>query len=118
MPRLTDEDRAFIADNYEFIGARACAEAVGCSEKTVYNLLGKLKIGKKGPARVRTYDTLTELKRSKKRIIGAMAAAPPAAVAGLSKELREVMREIDRMEGEGGGEDPLAALAKSIADAM
>ena len=118
MARLTAEDKAFIDDNFEVIGAKACAEAIGCSPKTIYNFRGKGKKGAGSAKRTRTYDTLTELKRSKNRLIASMATAPPATMAGLSKELRAVMAEIDRMEGGDDGDDPLADFAAAFAERM
>ncbi len=124
MPRLSQVQRDYITRHAPQLGPTETARRVGCSEKTVRNIM-KAEEG----AEATTANTMggrepmsriEELRELRATLIRALDDAPPQAVAALSRELRATMEEIDQLEG--GDEDDaskaLAAIAESIAKRM
>lgn len=134
MGRLTDADRAFISENFAELGATECARRIGCSRRTVYNHaplpagavpepppappsppVPEPEPGSDGPWRPSTLDELRALRAA---LTAAVSKAPPSALPGISKELRAVMADIDKLEGGRDDDNPLGALAEAIAASM
>ncbi|MEY8460983.1 hypothetical protein AALA69_07640 [Eggerthellaceae bacterium 24-137] len=130
MGRLTDADRAFISENFAELGATECARRLGCSRRSVYNhaplAAGAAPLPEPaapeapGPeaAGPRRPSTLDELRALRAALADAVARAAPSALPGISKELRAVMAEIDKLEGDRDDDNPLGALAEAIAASM
>ena len=134
MGRLTDADRAFISENFAELGATECARRLGCSRRSVYNhapcAAGAAPSPEPAapeapgpeaapePAGSRRPSTLDELRALRAALVDAVARAAPSALPGISKELRAVMAEIDKLEGGRDDDNPLGALAEAIAASM
>ena len=122
MPRLSQVQRDYILSHAPQLGPTETARRVGCSEKTVRNIM-KAEGGAEATATVdgrEPRSRIEELRELRATLIRALDDAPPQAVAALSRELRATMEEIDQLEG--GDEDDaskaLAAIAESIAKRM
>lgn len=134
MGRLTDADRAFISENFAELGATECARRLGCSRRSVYNHAPRAAgaapqpepaareapgpEAAPEPAGSRRPSTLDELRALRAALADAVARAAPSALPGISKELRAVMAEIDKLEGGRDDDNPLGALAEAIAASM
>lgn len=130
MGRLTDADRAFISENFAELGATECARRLGCSRRSVYNHAPRpaeaaltpepAESPGAGPEPGEPWrpSTLDELRALRAALAEAVAKAPPSALPGISKELRAVMAEIDKLEGGRDDDNPLGALAEAIAASM
>lgn len=116
----------YIRAVYAQLGPTAVAERLGRSKRAVVarakqmGLTGK-GCGKTGPdkpeppAEDGAQDTLGRLVEARETLRLALTTAPPNAVAGICREYRAVLDEIDGMEG-GGDErqNAFASLAASI----
>ncbi len=134
MGRLTDADRAFISENFAELGATECARRLGGSRRSVYNHAPRAAEAapepgsapgappgaerEREPGNSRRPSTLDELRALRAALADAVARAAPSALPGISKELRAVMADIDKLEGGRDDDNPLGALAEAIAASM
>ncbi len=127
--RLTDAERDYVVANYSQLGATEVARRVGCSRSTAQRVWssrgGPREVphnsAPSAPAEAAGPSTLGRLVELRGMLRAAMNDAPAAAMAGLSREYRAVIEEIERMEG-GDRDDPtgkaLDAIAERIAAKM
>lgn len=127
--RLTDAEREYVLANYPQLGATEIARRVGCSRSTAQRVWasreGQAEVPQNGgpseSARDGDQTPLERLVELRGMLRSAMGNAPPAAMAGLSREYRAVIEDIERMGG-GDRDDPtgraLDAIAERIAAKM
>lgn len=118
--KLSDAERRFIVEHFEQLGTAECARRVGCSDETVRRVRKKAaeaqqKSATTGPANVAAKDTdLGRLVELRGILRAALNDAPPAAVAGLAREYRATIEQIERITG-GDKDDPVGGALDSIA---
>ena len=118
--RLTDAERKYIEEHFEQLGPSECARRVGCSRSTARRI-GQASSGvrqkdaPKRPAPEASKDTdLGRLVELRGILRAALNDAPPAAVAGLAREYRATIEQIERITG-GDNDDPVGCALDSIA---
>lgn len=120
--KLSDSERKAIVAMFPQLGVTETARRAGCSKSTVQRVWST--DGPGGEDTQKTYpgalsarqpettaERLTELRGI---LRAAINDAPPQAVAGLSREYRATIEELDRLEGGNGG-DPVDSALDSIA---
>ena len=117
---LSDAERRFILDHSAQLGTAECARRVGCSEQTVRRVKKRAaeaqqKTATTSPAVPAAKDTdLGRLVELRGILRAALNDAPPAAVAGLAREYRATIEQIERITG-GDNDDPVGGALDSIA---
>lgn len=110
--------REYILNHAAQLGPAETARRVGCDEKTVRNIMkAEAKAEEQAqaaPAPTSDLDRLIELRGILWR---RLQDAPSNAVAGISREYREVCERITQMQGGEDG-DPIADGLDAIADAI
>ena len=122
---LSDVQRDFIIANYKKLGPAEVARQAGCAKQTAINIWHRDGGKPEQTEPVVTTDApksqLERLKEARDSLRLAMLDAPPQAVAGIVREYRATLGQIDNLEG-GDGDDEaskaIAAIAESIAKAM
>ena len=120
--KLTDSERKSIVSMFPQLGVTETARRAGCSKSTVQRVWAADGAGAPGAQGAcpgasppdepeTTAERLVELRGM---LRAALNDAPPQAVAGLAREYRATIEEIDRLEG-GDGSDPVAGALDSIA---
>lgn len=120
--KLTDSERRSIVSMFPQLGVTETARRVGCSKSTVQRVWAADGAGAAGAQGAcpgasppgepeTTAERLVELRGM---LRAALNDAPPQAVAGLAREYRATIEEIDRLEGGDGG-DPVDGALDSIA---
>ena len=120
--KLNDSERKSIVSMFPQLGVTETARRVGCSKSTVQRVWAADGAGAAGAQGAcpdasppgepeTTAERLVELRGM---LRAALNDAPPQAVAGLAREYRATIEEIDRLEGGDGG-DPVAGALDSIA---
>lgn len=118
--RLSESERRAIVEMFPKLGVTETARRVGCSKSTVQRVWAsdappdaqaKRTGGEEAPQPETTVERLTELRGI---LRSALNDAPPHAVAGLAREYRATIEELDRLEGGDGG-DPVDGALDSIA---
>lgn len=120
--KLTDSERKSIVLMFPQLGVTETARRVGCSKSTVQRVWtadgagaadaqGACPGASPPDEPETTAERLVELRGM---LRAALNDAPPQAVAGLAREYRATIEEIDRLEG-GDGSDPVAGALDSIA---
>ncbi len=118
--RLSESERRAIVEMFPKLGVTETARRVGCSKSTVQRVWAsdappdaqaKRTGGEEAPQPETTVERLTELRGI---LRSALSDAPPHAVAGLAREYRATIEELDRLEGGDGG-DPIDGALDSIA---
>lgn len=120
--KLTDSERKSIVTMFPQLGVTETARRVGCSKSTVQRVWAAdgsgaadaqgACPGASPPGEPET--TAERLVELRGMLRAALNDAPPQAVAGLAREYRATIEEIDRLEGRDGG-DPVAGALDSIA---
>ena len=119
--KLTDSERRTIVELFPKLGVTETARRVGCSKSSVQRVWAADGPADKaerchgtpdGMQPETTVERLTELRGI---LRAALNDAPPHAVAGLAREYRETIEELDRLEGGDGG-DPIDCALDSIAE--
>ena len=122
---LSEVDKEFICRNYQRLGATELARKLGCNRSTVQRVYGSAKGDAKSP-QIESHLTaksgepqsqLDRLKEARDSLRLAMLDAPPQAVAGIVREYRATIEEIDKLEG-GGRDDPAARALDAIAESI
>ena len=120
--KLNDSERKSIVSMFPQLGVTETARRVGCSKSTVQRVWAADGAGSADTQGAcpdasppdepeTTAERLVELRGM---LRAALNDAPPQAVAGLAREYRATIEEIDRLEG-GDGSDPVAGALDSIA---
>lgn len=120
--KLNDFERKSIVSMFPKLGVTETARRVGCSKSTVQRVWAADGAGAADAQGAcpgasppdepeTTAERLVELRGM---LRAALNDAPPQAVAGLAREYRATIEEIDRLEGGDGG-DPVAGALDSIA---
>lgn len=120
--KLNDSERKSIVSMFPQLGVTETARRVGCSKSTVQRVWAADGAGAADAQGAcpgasppdepeTTAERLVELRGM---LRAALNDAPPQAVAGLAREYRATIEEIDRLEGGYGG-DPVAGALDSIA---
>lgn len=121
--KLSPSERRDIVDMFPQLGVTETARRIGCSKSTVQRVWaadgGSADDTQKScpetprpAAPTTTAERLIELRGI---LRAALNDAPPQAVAGLAREYRATMEEIDRMEV-GDDNDPMSASLDLIAE--
>ncbi len=122
---LTPYEREGIVKLYPQVGLAETARRIGCSQSSVQRVWAQDGQSAQSEAADRPNDSepKTQLERlieTRDALRTAMLDAPPQAVAGISREYRATLDEIEQLEG--GDDDEaskaLAAIAESIAKRM
>ena len=120
--KLNDSERKSIVSMFPQRGVTETARRVGCSKSTVQRVWAADGAGAADTQGAcpgasppdepeTTAERLVELRGM---LRAALNDAPPQAVAGLSREYRATIEELDRLEGGNGG-DPVDSALDSIA---
>lgn len=118
--KLSESERKAIVEMFPKLGVTETARRVGCSKSTVQRVWASdappdaqaKRTGGEGLQQPETtVERLTELRGI---LRSALSDAPPHAVAGLAREYRATIEELDRLEGGDGG-DPVDGALDSIA---
>lgn len=120
--KLNDSERKSIVSMFPQLGVTETARRVGCSKSTVQRVWAADGSGAAdtqgacpGASPPDEPETTAERLVELRGILrAALNDAPPQAVAGLAREYRATIEEIDRLEG-GDGCDPVAGALDSIA---
>lgn len=120
--KLNDSERRSIVSMFPQLGVTETARRVGCSKSTVQRVWAADGSGAAdtqgacpgASARGEPETTAERLVELRGILRAALNDAPPQAVAGLAREYRATIEEIDRLEG-GDGSDPVAGALDSIA---
>ena len=120
--KLSDSERKAIVAMFPQLGVTETARRAGCSKSTVQRVWAADGAGSADTQGAcpdasppdepeTTAERLVELRGM---LRAALNDAPPQAVAGLAREYRATIEEIDRLEGGDGG-DPVSGALDSIA---
>lgn len=127
--RFTDKELEYIRAVYPRLGPTEISRRLGRSLSAVkarikqMNLPKEIPIAEISPDDITvtepqdTYERLIELREILRR---EMVAAPSNCIAGMCKEYRAVMADIEKLENAGASqnENPLEQLAKAISDGL
>lgn len=125
--RFTPMEIDYVRAVYSQIGPTEVAKRLGRSKRAVINRAKSMGLTESGCSKdkqeqVQTpepNDRLRRLIEARETLRQALMGAPPAAVAGICREYRAVLDEIDRMEGSNAAEpSAFDLIAQSIAKGM
>lgn len=106
--KFTAMELDYISAVYPAIGPTEIARKLGRSKSAVKARIAQMGLRDRpaddGEPPAAPETTLDRLRETRTIVRQAMAQAPPAAIAGLSKEYRALCEDIDRLEAEGAGE--------------
>ena len=117
---LSDAEKRFILEHFEKLGTVECARRVGCHRDTVRRVWKASnptpqKQAETAPAPEADRETdLGRLVELRGILRASLNDAPPAAVAGLAREYRATIEQIERVTGGDKG-DPVGGALDSIA---
>lgn len=127
--KLSPSERRDIVRMFPQLGVTETARRIGCSKSTVQRVWASdgppeddaQRSGPESPGGAEPQTRAERLVELRGILRAAMNDAPPQAVAGLAREYRATMDEIERMEGGDGGDSvgrALDSIAERIAAKM
>lgn len=127
---ISEGDIAYIKENYPRLTIRDIAEKLKISKSSVHLQIERLGLSKSGaiekaevayvlPDGHEGEDRVSRLEKLRDLLARSIDDAPLRTLAGLSKEYREVLKEIDELKGGDGEEkNAIEAIREAIMGKM